>query len=210
MAHLIAPSPATSVTAPRTRPLELAVLLSSVRPGRLAPTVGSWFTELARGRDDVRLHLVDPAATPLNHPGADPADPAVAAARTMLGERLAAADGFVVITPEYNHSYPAALKHILDSYRQEWFAKPVGFVSYGGMSGGLRAVEHLRGVFAELHAVSVRDGVSLHGVRPADFAAGGRVVTDPQIAAAAAALLNQLAWWGRALREAREVEPYAA
>ncbi|WP_163548410.1 NADPH-dependent FMN reductase [Candidatus Frankia nodulisporulans] len=216
MAQLTAPTAATAPTpevsrlAGRSRTLEVAVLLSSVRAGRLAPTVGAWFTDQAAGRDDLRLTLVDPASTPLDHPGADPADPGVAVARADLGERLAAADAFIVITPEYNHSYPAALKHILDSYRREWFAKPVGFVSYGGMSGGLRAVEHLRGVFAELHAVGVRDGVSLHGVRAADFAAGGRVATDPQIATAARALLDQLAWWGRALREAREIEPYAA
>ncbi|WP_251079002.1 NAD(P)H-dependent oxidoreductase [Frankia sp. AiPa1] len=192
----------------RARPLNLTVLLSSVRPGRLGPMVGTWFTDQTRGRDDVRLDLVDPAAAPLDHPGADPGDPALAEARLALGRRLAAADGFVVITPEYNHSYPAAIKHILDCYRQEWFAKPVGFVSYGGVSGGLRAVEHLRGVFAELHAVGVRDGVSLHGVRGTDFAADGRVATDPQAATAAARLLDQLAWWGRALREARETEPY--
>ena len=77
--------------------------------------------------------------------------------------RLAAADAFVVVTPEYNHSYPAPVKTLIDWHFTEWQAKPVGFVSYGGMSGGLRAVEHLRGVFAELHAVTVRDTVSFHG-----------------------------------------------
>jgi NAD(P)H-dependent FMN reductase len=66
----------------------------------------------------------------------------------------------VVVTPEYNHGYTAALKQLIDAVKAEWVAKPVGFVSYGGVSGGLRAVEQLRLVFAELHAVTIRDGVS--------------------------------------------------
>ena len=87
-----------------------------------------------------------------------------AASVTATSQRLAAADAFVVVTPEYNHSFPASLKNAIDWHFKEWQAKPVGFVSYGGMSGGLRAVEHLRQVFVELHAVTVRDAVSFHGV----------------------------------------------
>ncbi len=67
---------------------------------------------------------------------------------------------FVVVTPEYNHSFPGPLKAAIDRHVTPWQAKPVGFVSYGGISGGLRAVEHLRQVFAELHAVTVRETVS--------------------------------------------------
>jgi NAD(P)H-dependent FMN reductase len=191
-----------------TRPLALAVLIGSVRSGRLGPTVATWFTEQVGPRDDVRLDVVDPAGTPLAAGVTDPADPAADAARSAIGRRLDDADGFVVVTPEYNHSYPAALKHLIDQYRQEWFAKPVGFVSYGGLGGGLRAVEHLRAVFAEQHAVCVRDGVSLHGVGPADFADGGRVATDPLTGRAVRQLVDRMSWWGRALRDARAAEPY--
>lgn len=73
-----------------------------------------------------------------------------------LADRIGAADAFVVVTPEYNHSYPGPL-HAIDSVGEQWRAKPVGFVSYGGVSGGLRAVEPLRVVFAELHAVTIRE-----------------------------------------------------
>nr|WP_101832344.1 NAD(P)H-dependent oxidoreductase [Frankia canadensis] len=209
------------------------MLLGSVRAGRLGPTVAAWFATLAQRRDDVRLDLVDPAALPhIASPAAgsvSPGDPGTndagtndagtndvgtndvgtPATRETVGRRLAAADGFVVVTPEYNHSYPAALKHLIDDYRQEWYAKPVGFVSYGGVSGGLRAVEHLRAVFAEQHAVTVRDSVSLHGVSAADFADGGRVAADGGTAAAVDLLLDRMSWWGRALRVARDSEPYA-
>src|SRR5690606_5287867 len=103
---------------------------------------------------------------------------------------------------EYNHGYPAALKLAIDWLRDEWRAKPVGFVAYGGISGGLRAVEQLRLVFAELHAMTVRDVVSFHNAWDLFDAAG--MPRDPEgCAAAARGMLDQLAWWARALHDAR-------
>ncbi|MFD7968812.1 NADPH-dependent FMN reductase, partial [Streptomyces clavifer] len=122
--------------------------------------------------------------------------------------RLARADAFVVLTPEYNHSYPAPLKELIDGHFAEWQAKPVAFVSYGGISGGLRAVEHLRQVFAELHAVSVRDTVSFHNAG-ALFDDRGRLGDPAAADAAVKTMLDQLVWWGRALREARNLRPYS-
>jgi NAD(P)H-dependent FMN reductase len=131
---------------------------------------------------------------------------AVAAAVGKVTPRLEAADAFIVVTPEYNHSYPASLKNAIDWHRGEWTAKPVAFVSYGGMSGGLRAVEHLRAVFAELHAVTIRDTVSFHGAH-ARFGPDGEP-KDDAAAVAAKAMLDQLGWWARSLAEARTVRPY--
>ncbi len=68
----------------------------------------------------------------------------------------------VVVTPEYNHGYPASLKQAIDIPHAEWQRKAVGFVSYGGLAGGMRAVEQLRQVFAELHCTTVRETVSFH------------------------------------------------
>ena len=70
------------------------------------------------------------------------------------------ADAFIIVTPEYNHSFPASIKALIDWHYTEWRAKPIGFVSYGAMSGGLRAVEQLRLIFAEMHSVTVRNCVS--------------------------------------------------
>lgn len=120
---------------------------------------------------------------------------------------LSAADAFVVLTPEYNHSFPAGLKNLIDWHYTEWRAKPVALVSYGGLAGGLRAAEHLRQVFAELHAVTVRDTVSFHGAG-ASFDADGKPRDSAGPAAAADVMLDQLAWWARALREAKEKRPY--
>lgn len=152
--------------------------------------------------------MVDVAdlALPLAFPafGSSPA-PEVA----RLAARLAAADAFVVITPEYNHSYPASLKNAVDWFRSEWQAKPVAFVAYGGLSGGLRAVEHLRPVFAELHAVTIRDTVSFHGAH-GRFDASGRPTDAEATGEAAKKLLDQLEWWARSLADARALRAYPA
>jgi NAD(P)H-dependent FMN reductase len=186
-------------------PLDVAVLIGSRRRGRVGGVVADWF--LARAgevdRAELKLDPIDLADLAL------PLDLQVDDQVREFAARVAAADAFVIVTPEYNHGYPASLKLALDSVRREWAAKPVGFVSYGGLSGGLRAVEQLRQVCAELHMVSLRDTLSFHQVNSA-FDGAGRL-RDPRAANAATdVLLARLVWWGRALRQARAARSYAA
>lgn len=195
---------ATDAFAPEFR---LAVIVGSTREGRFGPTVAGWFTDQARQHSGVEIDVIDIAEADLpdRQPdfGAEPTSALVA-----LSERVAAADAFVVVTPEYNHSFPAGLKHFIDLHGEEWRAKAVGFVSYGGFSGGLRAVEQLRLVFAELHCVTIRDGVSFHNSWT-NFGEGG-AANDPNGAAGAAkTMLGQLGWWARTLRAGRSELPYA-
>ena len=171
-----------------TAPLRIEVILGSVREGRFGPVVTRWFLRQATGTG-ARVGLLD-----LAEPIPDFAD------------RIAAADAVVVVTPEYNHSFPGPLKARIDELGAQWHTKVVGFVSYGGLSGGLRAVEALRVVFAELHAVTVRDTVSFHGAGQA-FAPDG-TPKEEAAAEAAAVLLNRLTWWARALRAGRGHQPY--
>jgi NAD(P)H-dependent FMN reductase len=187
-------------------PLRVTVVIGSTREGRFGTTVADWFVEEARQRPDLAIDVLDlvDVALPDRLTGyGRPRPPQV----TAVTPRLASADAFVVITPEYNHSYPAPLKTLIDWHLSEWEAKPVAFVSYGGMSGGLRAVEHLRGVFAELHAVTMRDTVSFHGAW-ARFDGDGRPIEAAECAAAAKTMLDQLIWWAQALRDARATRPY--
>ncbi|MFE7129390.1 NADPH-dependent FMN reductase [Streptomyces sp. NPDC057638] len=184
----------------RTATLNLALIIGSNREGRLAPAVADWFLEQAGARAGFTVTTVDTAQADLPTALGTP-PPAVADSLATVSATLAEADAFVVLTPEYNHSYPAALKALIDWHFSEWRAKPVGFVSYGGVSGGLRAVEHLRHVFAEMHAATVRDTVSFHNVHL------GFAPTEAA-RAAAASMLDQLEWWGRALKEAKEQRPY--
>ncbi|WP_328617579.1 NAD(P)H-dependent oxidoreductase [Amycolatopsis sp. NBC_00355] len=190
-------------------PVRVAVIVGSVREGRFGPVVARWLAGVAGDHGGFDVDVVDLAepALPLAMPAFGTAPPAAVAAEAgKVTPRLAAADAFVVVTPEYNHSYPAALKNVIDWHRSEWAAKPVAFVSYGGISGGLRAVEHLRAVFAELHAVTIRETVSFHGAHTR-FGADG-VPTDDSADVAAKALLDQLEWWARSLTEARAARPY--
>ena len=186
-------------------PLRLAIIIASTREGRFGPTVGNWFAEQARQREDLIVDVVDVADEP--PPSALGAKASERFARVTA--TLREADAFVVVTCEYNHSFPGTLKNLIDTHFHEWRAKPVAFVSYGGLAGGLRAVEHLRAVFAELHAVTVRDTVSFHS--PWNWFGGDGRPNDPEGASAAAkGMLDQLAWWGHALRDARAVRPYGS
>ncbi|MGW7354114.1 NADPH-dependent FMN reductase [Streptomyces sp. NPDC054784] len=189
----------------------LAVIYGSVREGRFGPVVGGWFAgEAERHGGFAEVDVIDLAdhELPLAFPDFRAApQPDTARVRQGLSERLAAADAFVVVTPEYNHSFPASLKNAIDWFHTEWQAKPVGFVAYGGVSGGLRAVEQLRQVFAELHAVTVRDALSFHNAGGA-FGPDGRPKDTDGSGTAAAGMLAQLAWWATALREARAKSPY--
>ncbi|MFF7728638.1 NADPH-dependent FMN reductase [Streptomyces sp. NPDC008001] len=190
----------------------LAVIVGSTRDGRFAPTVAKWFTDqVARhGGIDVDLIDLDRHPLPVKLGGEPTAEDAAVLAE--VSPRLEQADAFVVLTPEYNHSYPASLKTLIDLHYTQWRAKPVGFVSYGGLSGGLRAVEHLRPVFTELHAVPIREQISLHSPwgkfdeegQHLDAAAG------EDAAGAAKVMLDQLTWWALSLREARAARPYGA
>ncbi|MEO3750547.1 NAD(P)H-dependent oxidoreductase [Streptomyces sp. B6B3] len=190
-------------------PLPIALIVGSTREGRFGPTVASWFAEQARRRDDVDLEVIDLADTRVPADLSSSPGPEARRSLAAVTPRLSAAEAFVVVTPEYNHSFPASLKSAIDWHYTQWQAKPVGFVSYGGLAGGLRAVEHLRQVFAELHAVTVRDTVSFHGTGQL-FDAEGRPKDPGPYEAAATTLLDTLVWWGQALTTARAARPYVA
>ncbi|MGC5012271.1 NADPH-dependent FMN reductase [Streptosporangium sp. DT93] len=203
------------VTGPATTreaALRVAVIVGSARGGRVGPSVAEWFVRQAEQRTDLVLDVVDVATLdlPVSMPDwdglPDPA-PATQAALAEVTPRLAAAEAFVIVTPEYNHSFPASLKNLVDWHFTQWQAKPIGFVSYGGVGGGLRAVEQLRQVFAELHAMTVRDSVSLHGPW-SGLGEDGRPLDAAVCEDAAKNMLDQLLWWGRALRAARAEHPY--
>jgi NAD(P)H-dependent FMN reductase len=193
-----------------TRPV-LTVIVGSVREGRFGPVVGSWVADRARahGAFDVRLVDLADVELPLALPAAPPKfagpDYPRPAGMAALTEQLEAADACLLVTPEYNHSYPASLKAAVDWHFTQWAAKPVGFVSYGGAAGGRHAVQHLENVLTELHAVPLPGALAFvdyftawRDGQPLDADAAGR----------AKALLDQLAWWAEALRAARARTPY--
>lgn len=184
-------------------PIRIGLIYGSTRKGRFCDTVAEWAGGQIRAAGKYSVDVIDPAVV-LPQPGQAQEDTGSA----NLWQRMAEADAFVVVTPEYNHGYPAALKSLIDSVGAEWQAKPVAFVSYGGISGGLRAVEQLRLVFAELHAVTIRDSVSFAGAWE-QFDETGKLKQPERASKTMTTMLQRLHWWAQALRRARVAVPYS-
>ncbi|GII28873.1 NADPH-dependent FMN reductase [Planotetraspora mira] len=186
-------------------PLRMAAIIGSTREGRVCDVIGRWFVERVRERKDLQAEVVDLAefAFPARYP-----HEATSQMRRFTAE-IGRADAFVVVTPEYNRSFPASLKQAIDYAYDEWQAKPVGFVSYGCRSEGIYAIEQLRTIFTELHAVTMRDSVGFNLLGGGVDDSGRPCGTDEQIQASKA-MLDQLVWWGLALRAARAARPYVA
>jgi NAD(P)H-dependent FMN reductase len=142
----------------------IGIVIGSTRPGRVADDVAAWVLERARQRQDATFEVIDLAQ--LGLPLLDePAPAALSSAYAHDHTRrwsavVAGFDGFVFVTPEHNHSVPASLKNAIDYLFVEWNDKAAGFVSYG-VHGGVRAVEHLRQILAEVRVADVRTSVAL-------------------------------------------------
>ncbi|NBM16041.1 NADPH-dependent FMN reductase [Streptomyces sp. GC420] len=187
--------------------LRLVILVGAAREGRFGLAAAEWLAARARLRQEFEVDVIDLATAWLpDLMTADPAVPRPSAVRD-LSPWLAAADAFAVVTQEYRFGYPASLKNAIDWYDSEWHAKPVGFLCYGGASGGLCAVAQLRQVFAESHAVTVPEAVSFHDCQER-WGPDGRFADTEACRADAVAMLDRLGWWARALRRARACEPY--
>ena len=142
---------------------KIAIILGSTRPGRNGEAVARWVLEHASARTDAEFELVDIADYQLPH--LDEAYPPSMGQYSQphtkrWAETIASFDGFIMVTPEYNHSTSGALKNAIDFLYAEWNNKAVGFVSYGSV-GGTRAVEHLRLISGELQMADVRSQVAL-------------------------------------------------
>lgn len=182
--------------------LRLAVIAASVRKERVGRQLADWVAETVR-TDTAEVDLIDLAECEL--PPDELLQPG-GGQRSEIAHRVAAADGFVVVTPEYNHSFPAGLKRAIDWHYTEWQFKAATVVAYG-VQGGLLAVEHLRAVFAELSVVTTRRVVGLRAPW-ADIGPGG-YVPAPRVAEAVAAAVAELGWWAETLRDARRDRPFA-
>src|SRR5712691_8614463 len=143
--------------------LRIAIILGSTRPGRNGEAVAKWVYEIAQKRTDAQFELVD--IKDFNLPLLDEPVPPIMGQYSKPHTKAWAAkigsfDGYVFVTPEYNHGISGALKNAIDFLFAEWNNKAAGFVSYGG-AGGARAVEHLRLIMAELMVATVRAQVLL-------------------------------------------------
>jgi NAD(P)H-dependent FMN reductase len=193
--------------------LSVGIVIASVRPNRLGEKIATWFRGLCARQADLAASILDLRDFAL--PNYEDPRPAFVAEKDYPApgqrrwiEAVNAQDAFVIVTPEYNHSFPGALKNALDHAYAGFNGKPVGFIAYGGGAGGVRAVEQLRLVCIELQMAPVRAEVNIAFAFKSLDAAGGP--TDALAQQRAELLLKQIAWWGHALKAARAQSPYPA
>jgi NAD(P)H-dependent FMN reductase len=183
--------------------LRLAVILGSTRPGRNGEAVANWVLTRAKARVNADYELLDLLDYPLPH-----LDEAVPASRGVYaGEhtkawsaKISEFDGYVFVTPEYNHSTSGVLKNAIDYLYTEWNNKAAAFVSYGSL-GGTRAIEHLRAISSELQIAHVRQQLSFSLLTDFENFSVFRPATTYDDAATV--LFDQLESWAGALRSVR-------
>jgi NAD(P)H-dependent FMN reductase len=177
----------------------IGIILGSTRPNRNGEQVANWVLDNATRRDDAEFELVDLRDYPLPHLD-EPMPPSMGQYQQQhtkqWADKIASFDGFVIVTPEYNHGTSGVLKNAIDYLYAEWNNKAVGFVSYGGV-GGARAAEHLRLVAGELQMADVRQQVALSLItefenfsifKPGDYNLDALTVLLDQVIAWSAAL----------------------
>jgi NAD(P)H-dependent FMN reductase len=184
---------------------KLMVVIASTRPTRVGLPVGRWFADRAAERGSFDVDVVDLAE--LDLPFMDePEHPRFARYvhdhTKRWSARVAAADAFVFVTPEYNHGYNAPLKNAIDYLHREWEHKPVGFVSYGGVAAGTRAVQQLKPVVAVLRMTPLTDAVYIPWVNQ-HLDEERRFQPTGAMETAAAAMLQALEQYEAALRPLR-------
>jgi NAD(P)H-dependent FMN reductase len=183
--------------------MHIQVIVGSVREGRRAKPVADWVCQQAASRSDCSVELVDlkdwdlPLMSLAKPPiMGDYEDPM----QQRWAEKVKRADGYLFVSPEYNHGYTAALKNALDYLYAEWQRKPASFVTYGGVAGA-RRVEQLRLVLIELRMAPLRDALHITNIH--SKLSDGTFVGDPTDASQLSGVLDDLLWWSRALSAAR-------
>ena len=193
--------------------LKIAIVISTTRATRFGHKPAQWVMDIAAERGDMKVEIVDLRDFPM--PFFDEvASNAWAPSKNEVAQRwqkkVAEFDGYIFVTAEYNHGIPAVLKNALDYAYPEWNKKAAAFVGYGAV-GGARAVEHLRLVAAELQLATIRTGVYIQG---ADFMAvlkeGKELKEIGYLRQGVKDLLDQLAWWTTALKNARQQDALSA
>lgn len=190
--------------------MKILVIIGSTRQNRFSEKPAKWIFEEAKARKDFEVELIDLRDYPL--PFFDePVSPSMAKEPypnknvQKLSKKISEADGFIVVTPEYNHGYPAVLKNMFDYIYHDWNRKAIGFVSYGTV-GGARSVEQLRQVAVELQMAPIRQSVHIPPQLFFDIIMGKNHEPNPfeHLKPQADSFFEQLIWWTNALKDARE------
>jgi NAD(P)H-dependent FMN reductase len=187
----------------------IGIILGSTRPGRKGAQVADWVMEHAKNRADAEFELIDLADYPLPHLD-EPLPPSMGQYQNAHTHQWAATiakyDGYIFVTPEYNHSTSGVLKNAIDYLYAEWNDKAMGVVSYGAV-GGARAAEHLRLIAGELQMADVRTNVALSMFT--DFVNFTDLQPGEHQVQALGTLMDQVVAWSTALAPLRAVRQAA-
>ena len=185
---------------------QLMVVYVSMRDGRRGKAVGEWFTGCAREHGSFDVVVADlkeidlPLMTEPNHPSMKQ----YTQEKTWEWSRMVdAADAFVFVTPEYNYTAPAPLVNAIDYLSQEWAYKPVGLVSYGGVSGGLRSAQSIKPLITTMNMMPLKEGVMVQGVANHIDDETGRFQPTDSHETSATAMLDALVQWEKAMHQLR-------
>lgn len=188
---------------------KIKIIVGSVRPNRFGPTVAQWINELAKAQTDATFEVIDLAAVSLpflDEPAPPSTEEEYVQDHTKAWARvIGEADGFIVITPEYNHGVAPSLKNAIDFLDKEWHYKPITFVSYGADAGGVRAVEHLRGTAAWLRMYDLHNVVMIPTYWTQLDEKGIFTPTERQVEDANR-LLNDIVFWAEQMRAPRQAK----
>lgn len=182
----------------------LGIVIASVREGRIGFPIAEWFIERARRDGRFEVEVVDlkevdlPLFAEQNHPRFQKYENEK---QKTWSARVAALDAFVFVTPEYNHGTSPALLNALDYLFVEWHYKPVAFVSYGGISGGLRGVQHTKATLAAMRMVPIIEAITIPFVAKAVEA--GVFKANEQHGQSATQIFDELLRWTGALASLR-------
>lgn len=183
----------------------IKIITSTTREGRKGIAVAQWITSLTSNHQDTDVELLDLAQInlPLMN---EPNHPVLRKYQYEHTKRwsamIAPADAFIIVLSEYNHSFPAPIKNAIDYLSSEWKYKPVGIVSYGGISAGLRSTEMLKQVISTLGMMPIPEQVSVPFFTKF-ITEEGVFVPDPTIEKSASAMLTELLRWSDALKPLR-------
>ncbi len=196
----------SNATGPEVRDLKLQVIVASTRPARQGATIGAWFAEQAGAHGGFEVELIDLAevALPLFDEPRHPRLRQYEHEHTKVwSATVAEADAFIFVTPEYNHGAPPSLINALDFLVHEWAYKPVGFVSYGGVSAGLRSVQMIKPIVTALKMMPIPEAVSIPFFAQHIDKESGAFDPGAVQAEAAGVMLDELLRWAGALRQLR-------
>jgi len=183
----------------------LIIIIASTRPGRIGLPVANWFVERAAAHGGFELEVVDLAELDLpllNEPKHPRLRQYTQDHTRAWSATVNAADAVVMVTSEYNYGYPAALKNAIDYLHHEWRYKPVGFVSYGGVAAGTRAVQQLKQVVTALAMMPTQASVNIPFVRQF-LGDDGRITGNDVMVEAVPAMLDELLRFQAALAQLR-------